>query len=62
MAQWYQDGAFITVSLKLDVVVDKSSVRAQFNNNQCTVLESGEILTLCLHEISVVSPKIIINF
>ena len=52
MAQWYQDFAFITVSLKLDVVVDKSSVTAQFNNNQCTVLESGEILTLSLHDFS----------
>ena len=53
MAQWYQNDTFITVSLKLDVVVDKSLVTAQFNNNQCTVLESGEMLTLyCLHDFS----------
>ena len=57
MAQWYQSEAFITVSLKLDVVVDKSLVTAQFNNNQCTVLESGEILTLYLHGFNIFSKN-----
>lgn len=57
MAQWYQSNAFITVSLKLDVVVDKSLVTAQFNKNQCTVLESGEILTLCLHGFNIFSKN-----